>query len=280
MVAAVGIQSSAGRTLATVRQSSPEMRVSEGRGLVAINFPSAAMNVSQGQFQISVRRAAHIEVPQAQAMVVGKGRISNPRLRAWYFSLDGHDFYVLRLGDRFGTLVYDLTTEQWCDWDSLDLPFWRANTGFNWLGANRQAPVYGSNVLVGDDTWGLVWILDPKLGYDEHPDYLNPTQNLGFERVVMGQIPMRGRTTQPCYVAFITASMGAPSLSGASILLETSDDAGHTFDSHGAIETVAGDFKQELAWYSLGQMTAPGRLFKITDNGAVARIDSLDVNDG
>jgi hypothetical protein len=34
-----------------------------------------------------------------------------------------------------------------------------------------------------------------------------------------------------------------------------------------------------LSWYSLGQIQAPGRLFRITDDGAVARIDGMEMND-
>jgi hypothetical protein len=63
------------------------------------------------------------------------------------------------------------------------------------------------------------------------------------------------------------------------LTLYTSDDAGKTYDDHGLVTVEAGNFDAEISWYSLGQMTAPGRLFKIVDNGAVARIDGLEMND-
>ena len=100
---------------------------------------------------------------------------SKPQARVWTFSLDGHDFYVLRLGDS-ETLVYDLYSEQWVDWANFQKEFWRANNGQNWAGASKLAYTYGSDVVVGDDTYGLLWFLDPEQPYDQDPDYLAPVQ--------------------------------------------------------------------------------------------------------
>jgi hypothetical protein len=156
------------------------------------------------------------------------------------------------------------------------LPVWRPNTGISWIGGQALAHQYGSNILVGDDTWGLLWFLDPKQPYDAHADYLNPTQQLDFERVVMGQLPNRGRGAMPCYVIFlagdnygITADDFTPG-----VTLEYSDDGGVTYDDAGTL-----GISQSYEWYSLGQIDAPGRLFKITDNGVFTRIDDMKMND-
>jgi 2-methylcitrate dehydratase PrpD len=45
------------------------------------------------------------------------------------------------------------------------------------------------------------------------------------------------------------------------------------------VTVTAGEFTPELSWYSLGQIGAPGRLFKIVDDGAVARIDGAPLNE-
>jgi hypothetical protein len=73
--------------------------------------------------------------------------------------------------------------------------------------------------------------------------------------------------------------MGEPAYPGAAVRLEISDDAGATFDDMGSVGITDSANYPELAWYSLGQIEAPGRLFKITDDGAIARIDGLEMND-
>lgn len=272
------IQTPQGQTLAAVRQAAAAEQVGQFASLVAFNIPSENLAATQAHFSISVRRAAKVDVTEGQVLVAARGRLANPRLRAWTFTLDAHDFYVLRLGDTL-TLVYDLYSEQWVDWADFEKLFWRASVGMNWLGAAGLAPQYGSDILVGDDTFGLLWFLDPDQPHDDHPDYLNPQQELYFERVVMGQVPIRGREVLPCYAAWLTTDMGLPAYVGAGVTLEISDDAGATFDDMGTVTVTTGEKSPELSWYSLGQIGAPGRLFKITDDGAIARIDGLEMND-
>lgn len=270
------ITNPSGRGMIALRLAAPFIDMPAGRGMITLNFPSDAVTSTQGRAMLTVRQNHAIEVTQGRAMVAAKGRVKNPKLRAWTFSLDGHDFYVLRLGE-FETLVFDNTTGQWVDWDSFSLPFWRANTGINWLGANRYAPTYGSNVLVGDDTWGLLWLLDPELGYDEHPDYLTDTK-LPFVRVVMGQYIKRGYDAEPVYSIDLMGALGSPAISGQSVLLEYSDNMGKTFKTTKSIVMTEGDYSPTLVWTSLGQVQTPGRLYRITDDGALPRIDDMEMN--
>lgn len=255
-----------------------DVRASQAQTMAAVNFPSEAIQASQGQALAAITPGVDVRVSQAAVYVAARGRISNPRLRAWTFSLDGHDFYVLRLGDRL-TLVYDLTSEQWVDWADFNGNFWRPNVGINWRGGTGLGHDYGSNVLIGDDTFGLLWFLDPNQPYDQHPDYLNHTQEVYFERITMGQVPMRGRESIQCFAAWLTTDMGQPAYDGAGVRLSISDDAGVTFDDMGLVTVTLGATEPELSWYSLGQINAPGRLFKIEDDGAIARIDGMEMND-
>jgi hypothetical protein len=212
-----------------------------------------------------------------------RGRIANPKLRAWTFSLDGHDFYVLRLGLKM-TLVYDVTSEQWVDWDAFEQIYWPTFVGINWVGGTGILDVDGSsfhsNVLVGDDTLGLLYFLDPEQPWDQSFDGpLDPDQEKFFPRVLQGQVPMLGRENMPCYAVWLNTDMGDPAYVGAGVKLEISDDAGKTYDDMGTIEVTTGVNSPELSWYSLGQIEAPGRLFRITDDGAIARIDGMEMND-
>jgi hypothetical protein len=222
--------------------------------------------------------AGTAEVKQANVYALGRGRIGNPKTRVWTFTLDGHDYYVLRLGDDL-TLVYDVYSEQWMEWADLGLDTWRANVGINWTGGTGLGDYYGSNVLVGDDVYGLLWFLNPNQPYDQHPDSADPVDEIFFDRITMGQVPLVGREVLPCYVAWLTTDMGDPAYTDAGVMLEISDDAGVTFDDMGTVTVTAGDTSPELSWYSLGQITAPGRLFRITDDGAIARIDGMEMND-
>lgn len=204
------------------------------------------------------------------------GRTANPQLRAWTFSHDGHDFYVLRLGD-FDQLVYDTYSEQWMDWNDFNSLTWRAHCGINWSGAEALAETYGSNIVAGDDAYGLLWFLDPEQPYDDAP--IGGGAATYFSRVTMGQVPKNGREVLPCYATWLTTDMGDPAYSGAAVTLWTSDDAGVTWDNHGYVSVTAGAASPELSWYSLGQIGAPGRLFRIFDDGAITRIDALEMND-
>lgn len=243
-----------------------------------INFPAEYVRTTGLLTRATVAFSAKTRLTGVRVRAVVRGRIGSPRLRAWTFTLDGHDFYVLRLGDTL-TLVYDVYSQQWMDWADLNKTYWRPNLGINWTGGDGLAPTYGSNVVAGDDTFGLIWFLDPEQPYDEHPDYLNPVQELYFDRITQGQVPLRGREVMPCYVAWLTTNNGDPAYIGAGVTLSTSDDGGTTYDDHGTITVTLGETSPELSWYSLGQIGAPGRLFKITDDGAIARIDSLEMND-
>lgn len=269
------------RIMAAIRIPSPQLSATMFRGMVTIGYPAQSLDASHASINVTFRQdAITLRATRGAIMAAVRGRVANPRVRAWTFTLDGHDFYVLRLGD-FETLIYDVSSEQWVDWDSFELPFWRPNTGMTWIGGQALAHEYGSNIVVGDDTWGLLWFLDPEQPFDEHPDYLNGAQEIPFERVVTAQVPMRGREVLPCYAVFLTGDNYGISANDfvPFVKLEYSDDAGKTYDDAGTLNVTLDTVEPCYEWLSLGQIGAPGRLFKITDNGVFARIDSMNMND-
>lgn len=267
---------------AIISPAGTERTVTAG-ALVALNYPAAFEKVSQVAGLVTVKNALALRTSEAAVLVAVRGRTQNPKLRAWTFTLDGHDFYVLRLGT-MGTLVYDLYSGQWMDWDAFSQIYWPVNCGFNWVDGqgvtDSSGNTFGSNVVVGDDTYPLLWILEPLQPYDQSPDGpLDPQTQYNFTRILQGQFPVVGREVVPCYAAWLTTDMGNPGYVGAGVKLEISDDAGASYQDMGTITVTAGHNYPELAWYSLGQIAAPGRLFRITDDGAVARIDTLEMND-
>lgn len=248
------------------------------RGL--INFPTPLIENSQAAVRVMLNRAVSIELSQAVVRVLAIGRIEDPIVRAWTFTLDGHDFYILRLAG-LETLVFDATTEQWVNWDSHRLSVWRANFGLNWIEGQSLGFEFNSSIVVGDDQLGLLWVLDPVQSYDDALRSDLDEQRVVFPRVVTGQVAMTGREVLPCYAIFLIGDNFGPLAEGftASVTLEYSDDAGRTYDSAGAITVTPTTTDQSYEWLSLGQIEAPGRLFRLTDTGVFSRIDSMTMND-
>lgn len=231
-------------------------------------YALAASQTSSGLFQAKTH--------QLSLYAWAAPRPRRRRMQAWTFSLDGHDFYVLNLADEW-TLVLDIVTGQWSEWRSPDQVVWRARIGQNWLGIGPDTVdrLFGTNVVVGDDTQGLLWILDPAQGYDDAVDAED--DGTPFVRYVTGLVPMRMRETQSCAAVYLNLSLGAPTVSGASIQLRTSDDGGSSFYDHGSVTITPSDFTQEVAWRGLGLIRAQGRIFELTDTGAAVRINSAEM---
>lgn len=285
MVLTTGILDSEARTFSIFAANAAAERVASSRVFSVYNFPSISLNADQARIFLPVKRASKIEASETRVFAVVKGRTANPKVRAWTYTLDGHDFYVLRLGDSL-SLVYDDSTEQWPEWTSDigtgHVEAWRVNCGMTWIGANALAFTYGSAVVVGDDTFGLLWFLDPEQAYDEAPDPLRAQQHYPIERIVTGQVLARGRQYIPCYAVFLDGdNYGLTETDFVpTVKLETSDDQGQTFFNHGTLGVVMNPtMDNPYEWTSLGQIGSPGRMFRITDNGVFARIDSMEMND-
>ena len=246
---------------------------------VVYQFPAEQEFISNIHSEYVANKAAdYISVGQIEPMTVYRGRSQQPFLSAWKYTLDGHTFYVLRLGDD-KTLVYDLSTKQWSWYSSYDLNVWRGICGFNWASPSNIASEYGSNVIVGDDFFGTLWVLNPEQAYDEHPSVGAGVKRF-FLREATGQITSNSRVFQPVYQVYLEGSMGnVAKIDGSpnTVTLKYSDDAGSTYRDAGPVTVDEGNFNQNLVWRSLGLIKAPGRLFKIVDDGALTRIDGMEI---
>lgn len=233
---------------------------------VGYTQPSQFAEASQIAIEVGYSDPTSNVVSASQlAVEVGwRGRPEPRTVRAWTFNLEGHSYYVLNLLTE--TLVYDQTTKQWAQWSSYRLGDtaspWRAQTGWNW----------GVEVIGGDDDIGLLWNIDPSMDHDNAPH----ANEVGVEitSILTGGLPQRLRASTDCAGVMLAFSAGYAAFVGATVTLETSDDQGATWISHGDV-TLTLDPVQDVQWLSLGQVVQPGRVFRITDNG-IARIDSLD----
>ena len=277
MVATVATQVAQARALGVGSNVALGTKISQARTLAVYNFPTAATKVSQAASKGVVTLNVNTKVSQARVLAVVRGRVYNPKLRAWSFNLDGHQFYVLRLVED-KTLIYDMNTQQWSWWSSDGEDHWTVNLGFNWRTAGANPKLYGSNIIVGDDSFGLLWALAPEQPYDENA--LDGVAK-SFVRVAEAFQITRGRGPGlPVYEVYLTASGGAPASVSTGVTLSYSDDVGHSYVTAGSIPVTTGDYTQEFAWRSLGQVPAPGRIYRIQDDGAFARIDGLDIMNG
>jgi len=254
----------------------PTERVWSFSASAVVNYPSDSLDTQTLGISAVYRQAAQLEATSLSITAVTRGRVKAPWALAWTFTLDGHDYYVINLYDE--TLVYDLSQGQWYSWADASEKIWHLRYGLNWVQTSELAFTQGSNIICGDDTTGALFFLDPDKVTDdsslgnglEHP----------FERVVYGQMPIRGNAAVPCYGVQVYGSLGEvqePTLTA--IDLEFSDDQGNTFVNCGTIDMDAGDYNQRLYWRSLGHMRQPGRLFKLTDFGGLRRLDGIDIDD-
>lgn len=202
---------------------------------------------------------------QLGAYALVRGKIDRRDLRAWPFTQDDHDFWVLQLGD-VGTLVFDKLTGQWAQWRSPGFAYWRGNDGVQWEGWN----------ICCDSESGVLWIIDPEGRLDD--------ETTPITSVVSGKVGVRMRRNSQCHMAELAVSEQEPptgiDASTLTITLRTSDDDGHTYLSHGSVagEDIGDDIT--VRWYGLGVMPAPGRVFEITDTGYARRLDGLNIEVG
>lgn len=243
------------------------------------HFFSAELRSSQQvilAFGMGENTTYQMRASQIAAYAWCKGYVEKPHLRAWGYSLDGHDYYVLRLGTLW-TVVLDLVTGQWSEWSGHSLPYWRAHNGGNWLGegsdtANR---LYGTNVVAGDDRAGILWMLDPTAGIDDGAAADLP--QVPYSRAVTAIVPQVMRQTTPVGGVYLTVALGQPTVTGAEITFDYSDTWGKSYISAGSIEIDPSNYTQEIAWRSVGLIRAPGRIFRFTDTGATVRISLCEM---
>lgn len=276
MVATIGIRAPAAEVTTVATVITAGIRAPAAEITTVYNIPTIGLRAAEAVVTNLTKTTNTIRAAQAQVTTIVKGRIENRKARCWPGSLDGHDLYVLRLGDT-RTLVYDLTTDCWMEWADPDAEFWRPQCGMNWFGMGNNSFTRGitSDLIAGDDNFGLLWVVEPERGYDEAPR--DDLPDAAFTRRVVGGVPMRMRATQKVGAVYATIDGGDPQFAGGAITLRTSDDNGETWQDHGTITIEPGNWNQEIVWRSIGLIKAPGRIFELTDNGATVRIDGLDM---
>jgi hypothetical protein len=258
---------------AALGDDAPILSLSQDSIISLASAPAEELLVNQApSLAVAAGDATEADFPmyahQLSAIALVKTRSDTRRIRAWTFTQDDHDFYVLHLGaDR--TLVWDVLTRSWSSWKSPGKSIWRASVGLPWEQEN----------IGGDVSAGLLWNVDPLVRDDDS------TTGLAAERepirsVIRGMHPIRLRNALGCYRAQLSLSQGSPVASGVGITLRTSDDMALSWIDHGELVLDEAGTEYDVSWVSLGIITAPGRIFEIIDTGYARRIDALDIDLG
>jgi hypothetical protein len=186
------------------------------------------------------------------------GGPATSRKRAWTFTLDGHSFYVLDLGQE-GTWIYDALIKEWMHWYTLDYPQWDVANGCMW----------GQRIVGCDLATTDVWEVTAST--------LNDNGAYDIPHVVTGGLLTRSRSRYGCDDLLLTASLGDLCNTGGSAMsMRFSDDYGQTWSAYFNITMAQGDYSSELRWRSLGSFGAPGRIFEFSDLGGPRSIDGCD----
>lgn len=173
-------------------------------------------------------------------------------LSAWSYSEDGHTMYVLSM--TAGTYAYDVSTQQWSEFESYNRPVWRAHIGE--VGENYN--------VCGDDELGLLYRLDPNVPND-NGDFMTRIVTGGV--AVVGQ-PQRWNSLQ---LYAVTGTIDDPNLF-PKCRITWSDDGGQTYDDWEDVTLrKQGKYGEPVRLNRLGYARYPGRLvqFQVTDNVVV-----------
>lgn len=183
------------------------------------------------------------------------------RTRSWTFDLDGHTFYVLDLGQE-GTFLYDMTTQQWCQFQTTGYQQWNFHHGTMWGEAGR--------IVAGDGDYPYALEMVPDATMDD-----------GFRSIthkVTGGLATRSRVALSVESVRMSGSIGGLDEDvEATFTMRFSDDNGNTWSSDYTVELIQGDYDQNVEWTSLGSFMMPGRIFEFEDVGGLLRIDGVDV---
>lgn len=264
--------------LAAINFPSIGVRATRAAGLVAATGLSGEARASRAAGLVAAFSSAPSRVTRAAVLVAAKDGLDERGLRAWTFTQDNHDFYVLLLGGKY-TYVFDKTTGQWSQWSGPDFSFFRGLDGCDWNGFN----------VCCDPIDGTIWKLDPvgRLDYGTTP----------ITSQVFAVISARFRKMVPVFMAELAVSEGAPPsgfpagsfpASSVGVKLRTSDTVNLSPQSasplgwtdHGSLAGQPIGSMTYFRWYGLGLAQSPGILFELTDTGYARRIDGFTVEFG
>lgn len=183
-------------------------------------------------------------------------------VKAFGFIYQGHPFYCLRLDT--GTFLFDLVTNQWCEFSSYGRSNWQA----------QCACVSNLQPLFGDDTSGTIW------SFGNYSDNSNP-----LERIFTAVFPIKGGIVIVDNLN-VEANTGWTELlagqgSNPKVEMRSSRDAGATWSDWQQTDLgQQGRYRTRTRWRRCGMFDVPGGMFQIRITDPVPfRVSSVSIND-
>lgn len=167
------------------------------------------------------------------------------------YSQEGHHFYALQLPNAGRTLVFDTTTGEWHERESLGYGRWRANV---------LIKAYGMQ-LVGDAHSGKIGILDP----DTHEEWGEPQRVAWTYQPVYAE---RNRASHRRFEIVFNAGHGVTVGQGQNPLatLKVSDDGGETWRARPTRSLgQMGKYKARAVWWNCGSSRDRVYQIEVTD---------------
>jgi hypothetical protein len=244
----------------TLGADSPGARVTQG-AVEVLGTPSPDVRMSTGGAEALGGGLPLARMTQGAVEVLA-AYIPLRRQRAWTFTLDGHTFYVLDLGEQ-GTFAYDVTARTWSQFQTVPNVQWNVINGVMW----------GNRIVGGDLGTSDVWEAKAEALMD-HDDVTL------IEHLATGGVQTRSRSKVSVSAFRVTGAVGQiGAVSGtATMSLRWSDDNGKTFSPYFSVTLTEGSHSKEVAYRSLGAFAAPGRVFELSDMGGPLRIDGADAD--
>lgn len=202
-----------------------------------------------------------LRVQEADVLVIAaEGEIPDLPLTvlSFNYNLDGNFFYGIHVQGQ-GTFVYEMITGQWSKWASGSLELWNAQFHQKW-----------------NDTFYAASLTDNTVVQIDPSSILDDSFRVNTFRVT-GRIESQSRRWVKNPDAQIFGSIG---LRGGDIELSYSDDEGDTYSTPKVATMVDGVRDANVMFRNLGSVKSPGRIYKIEDEGALRRIQSLKVRLG
>lgn len=170
----------------------------------------------------------------------------------------GHVFYCLTLRNQ-GTWLFDLVTQQWCQWGTYGETRWTAGV---------VCDGWDNLPLVGDVETGTLYRLDADVFSDDNVQLvgkLTAGAPINGERVQVSTLRLDVATGT-------MAQVGNPALPEPQIAMEISRDGGNSWGSlqYRSLGR-AGDYYKRIIWNRLGQFRQPGMLVRFTVSDPVPR---------
>lgn len=182
---------------------------------------------------------------------------------AFTFKYQGHEFFAVQHDS--GTHLYDVSTNQWCEFTSAERPRWRVNT----------AVLAGRATLLGDAVTGQIW---------EFGGWTDTDQNMPLERLLTIYFPLR-RTTRVDNIA-VTTNPGRTTVTAGDgadpeVQFRASRDAGETWTGWKSAPLGAqGKYRTHVYSRMWGMFDSPGAMFEAKcDDPVPFRVAGAKVNE-